>query len=362
MTTNPMQRKSKISFLLGMFFATIVLGAFIAVLLVQIKNYREKEAAEQADSVKVWLLNQDVLSGQIITNDMLSQIVVNKNIVPKNAIGDVSILSNYALQDKEGNEITTETKNNETTLYITKDGKKTELKLESETGSYYIEKNGEKEFIDLAEVPLIAKVDMNKNSVLTADLVAKSNEQTTDDLRKEEFNMLVLPSQIQSGEYIDIRLSVPTGQDYIVVSKKQVEIPQVNGVDVEDTIWVKLTEDEIIYMNNAIVDAYRMLGSKLYVTIYTEAGMQKASIPTYVPTGDVIQLIHDNPNIVETAKNALVQRYNDNYGNVRNNAINAAINQSGEDGQENLVTKVEESIVRSKENRKTYLDSLAGDY
>ena len=42
--------------------------------------------------------------------------------------------------------------------------------------------------------------------------------------------------------------------------------------------------------------------------------------------------------------------------------INSAINGSGEDGQENLKTKVEESITNSKENRKKYLDSLGGDY
>lgn len=362
MATNPMQRKARNSFLLGILVTLVVAGAVIAFLLIQLKNYREKEAQEQANSVKVWVLSQDVISGQIITTDMLKQQVTNKTLVPSNAIGDMSILSNYALEDKEGNEVITEYKNNVATLYLSKDGSKYELKTESETGSYYIEKNNNKEYVELAEVPIIAKVDMNKNTIITVDMVAKSNEKTTDDLRKQEYNMLVLPSQLETGEYIDVRLALPSGQDYIVVSKKQVEIPQISGVDSEDTIWIKLTEEEIITMNNAIVDAYRILGSKLYVTTYTEAGVQTAATPTYVPTGEVMTLIDKNPNIVTEARNALVQRYNNNAGVVRNEVINPSINNNGEEGTENLKTKVEESITTTKENRKQYLDSLGGNY
>ena len=178
MATNPMQRKARNSFLLGVLVALILGGAVIALLIIQLKNYKEKEAQEQANSVKVWVLSQDVISGQVITTDMLKQQVVNKNLVPSNAI-----LSNYALSDKEGNEVTTEYKNNVATLYITKNGTKSEIKTEDETGSYYIEKGGNKEYVELAETPIIAKVNMNKNSVVTIDMISKSDEKTTDDLR-----------------------------------------------------------------------------------------------------------------------------------------------------------------------------------
>ena len=361
MATNPMQRKARNSFLLGMLITLVIAGAIIALLFIQLKNYKEKEQEEKANSVKVWVLGQDVISGQVITTDMLTQQVVNKNYVPTNAIGNITVLDNYALEDKEGNEVITEYKNNVATLYLSKDNTKYELKQEDSTGSYYIEKNRDKEYVELNTVPVIAKVDMNKNTVITTEMVCKSNEKTTDDLRKVEYNVLTLPSQLQTGEYIDVRLALPSGQDYIVVSKKQVEIPQVSGVDVADTIWLKLTEDEIITMNNAIVDSARALGSVLKVTIYTEAGTQEAATPTYVPTGDVMQLINSDPNIIQKAKNALIQRYNSNQESVRT-PINSAINGSGEDGQENLKTKVEESITNSKENRKKYLDSLGGDY
>ena len=69
---------------------------------------------------------------------------------------------------------------------------------------------------------------MNKNSIITIDMISKSSEKTTDDLRKVEYNMLVLPTQLATGEYVDIRLSLPSGQDYIVVSKKQTILKQLH--------------------------------------------------------------------------------------------------------------------------------------
>lgn len=357
MATNPMQRKARNSFLLGMLITLVIAGAIIALLFIQLKNYKEKEQEEKDNSVKVWVLGQDVISGQVITTDMLTQQVVNKNYVPSNAIGNITVLDNYALEDKEGNSVITTYKNNVATLTLSKDGTQYELKQE-DTGSYYIEKNRDKEYVELNTVPIIAKVDMNKNTVITTEMVCKSNEKTTDDLRKVEYNVLTLPSQLQTGEYIDVRLALPSGQDYIVVSKKQVEIPQVSGVDVADTIWLKLTEDEIITMNNAIVDSARALGSVLKVTIYTEAGTQEAATPTYVPSKEVAELIRNNPNIVEKSKVTLINRYNSN-SSTRNDALNSAIS-TGEEGEENLKTKVQESVTNSKENRQKYLQSLGG--
>ena len=363
MATNPMQRKARNSFILGMLVMLVICGVIIAFLFIQITNLNKKEQENKQASVKVYVLSQDVGSGQVITTDMFTMQTVNKNLVPSNATSDLSVIENYALQDKEGNEIYTKyDKDKNAVLYIKKDNKEYQLQKEDETDNYYIEKNGNKEYVELAEDPIIAKVNMNKNSIITIDMISKSSEKTTDDLRKVEYNMLVLPTQLATGEYVDIRLSLPSGQDYIVVSKKQVEIPQISGVDMDDTIWLKLTEDEIITMNNAIVEAYRIQGSTLKVVTYTEAGIQNAATPTYVPTGEVMQLINDDPNIVQKAKNELISRYNKNQGTVRNNTINPLINSNGTDGEENMKTKVQESITNSKENRKSYLESLGGEY
>ena len=75
-----------------------------------------------------------------------------------------------------------------------------------------------------------------------------------------------------------------------------------------------------------------------------------------------MRLIESDPNIVQKAKNALISRYMQNQDTVRNNAVNPLLNSNGQEGEENLKTKVEESITNSKEKRKEYLESLGGEY
>ena len=358
-SSNPMQKKAKSSFILGMLLMAVILGAVIALMFLQLKNYREKEQAQKASLTSAYVLGQDVKSGQVITKDMLIIKEVDKNSVPSNAVMDPTIIESFGLTDKAGNSITTKYSNNTATLTLKRSDGDYELKQEEETKEYYIQKGNNKEYIETTTTPIVAKVDMKANTILTPALLAKSDETTTDDLRKQEYNMIVLPSQLESKEYIDIRLALPTGQDYIVVSKKEVTIPTLaDGTVSENDIWLNMTEGEIITMNNAIVDAYRIDGSKLYATTYVEAGTQDAATPTYVPSAEVIQLIDKDPNLVQKARDQLVLRYNENRALTRDEALNEAIRDAGEEGEGRIKSKTEESITNSQSSRKQYLDSL----
>lgn len=362
MATNPMQRKARNSFLLGMLVMLLIAGIVIALLFIQLMNKTKKEQEELKASVNAYVLNQDVSSGQVITTDMLTLQTVNKNLVPTNATSDISLIENYSLQDKEGNDIYTKyDRNGEGSLYIRKDGQEYQVQKEDETDNYYINRNNNKEYLELNSVPLVAKVTMNKNTLITTELISKGDNTVQDDVRKQEYNMLVLPVDLTTGDYIDIRILLPTGQDYIVVSKKEVEVPIVAGVESSDTIWVNLSEDEILHMSCAIIDAYQINGSKIYVTKYTEAGMQNAATPTYPANERTTALLQSNPNILEKAMNEIRARYSATNGaNLRNDYINPAISAQGDQAQTNIETNMEESITNSKNSRKEYLDSLSG--
>ena len=355
MATNPMQRKARNSFLLGMLLMLVITGCIIALLVLQLKNYRDEEQELKAKSVNIYVLNQDVKSGQIITSDMLVSKVVSKDLIPNDAIGDVATLDNYILEDKEGNTVFTEyDSNGNAKLYITKDNKDYELKQEDDTENYYIVVNNEKQYVELNSAPVIAKISMNKNTVITRGAVDKGDSTTANDVRKQEYNVIVLPTQIQTGDYVDIRIAMPTGQDYIVVSKKEVTIPEIAGIPSEDTIWMNLAEEEILTMNNAIVEAFRTEGAKLYATTYTEAGIQEAATPTYPVNKEVLTLVNSDPNIVQKAKDGLLQRYNIE----QRNTINTIISENSDENTDNVKTKVEESITNTKDSRKEYLDGL----
>ena len=361
MATNPMQRKARNSFLLGMLVTLLIAGVVIAFLVIQLKDKSDKEKAELQASVQAYVLNQDVSSGQVITTDMLTKQTVNRNLVPNNATSDISIIENYALQDKEGDNIYTKTENGQPKLYISKNNREYEVKQEDETDNYYITRNNDKEYLELDSVPLVAKVTMKKNTLITTELLSKADNIVQDDVRKQEYNMVVLPTDLTTGDYIDIRVMFPNGQDFIVIAKKEVEIPFIGGAESTDTIWINLSEDEILHMSCAIVDSAQVKGAKIYATKYTEAGMQNAATPTYPVNESTSQLLQSDPNVVEKAMNEIRSRYsNGNSANIRNNYINSAINNQGDQAQSNLETKMEESVTNSKNSRKQYLDSLSG--
>lgn len=361
MATNPMQRKARNSFLLGMLVMLLISGVIIALLFMQLMNKTKKEQEDLKASVNAYVLSQDVSSGQVITTDMLKKQTVNKNLVPSNATSDITLIQNYALQDKEGNDIYTKYDNNTPKLYIRKDTREFEVQKEEETDNYYITRNNNKEYLELNSVPLVAKVSMKANTLITTELLSKSDNVVRDDVRKQEYNMLVLPMDLATGDYIDVRIMMPSGQDYIVVSKKEVEIPIVGGVDSDDTIWINLSEDEILHMSCAIIDAYQIRGSKIYVTKYTEAGMQEAATPTYPINESASRLLQSDPNILERAMKEIAERYEQTSASeLRNNYINSAISSQGEQAQTNLETNMQESTTNSKNARKEYLDSLSG--
>ena len=119
--------------------------------------------------------------------------------------------------------------------------------------------------------------------------------------------------------------------------------------------------DEILTISSAIIDAYRIPGSKLYMTRYTQAGMQKAATPTYVVSSETLGLMQKDPNILARAAEELKNRYNQiGYDTIRNNYLNKAVNDAGDEGEANVKTKMQESITTTVDTRRKYLESVGG--
>lgn len=348
MASNPMQRQKNISFMKGMLITLLISAVIIGGLGYMLYKKIEAEKELEASMKKVYVLSKDVESGQTITQNMLVLKEVSNTTIPSNAVSDAERLKTYSLQDEKGNEIYTDSQG----LYV-KDGEKTVRITTDDNGNYL--KDGE--IVDLKEVPLIAKVNMKANTVLTRELVSQSDEVNTDDVRTQEFNMVTLPTTLETGDFVDIRLRMPNGTDYIVVSKKEVNIPDIAGVPSTDTMEVKMSEDEILTMSNAIVEAYIMKGSQLYAAKYTDPGNQEKSTPTYPVSRETMELINNDDNIVDTAKKALWARYNENQ---RNGNVNSNLNKNSEDAADSVESGIEEQIQKQKEMRQNYLEALNG--
>lgn len=354
MATNPMQKQARASFLLGVVVTIIIAGAIVAFLFMQMNKMKEKIDEEEAATVSVYVLNQDVKSGQVITTDMFKMEKVKNSGVPQDATNDIATLLNtYSLCDKAGNNIYT---NSEGKLYMKKDGTDVTVEKEVATDSYYTVENGTKKYIETTQKPIIAKVNMKAKTIIAGSYIARADQIDTDDVRQQEYNVIVLSTDLMTGDYIDVRLMLPNGQDFIVVSKKSVTIPQTSGEYSPNAIWLKLSEDEILTMSSAIVEAFQIPGSKLYATKYTDAGSQEAATPTYIASQAVVELMDKNPNITEEAMNGLRTRYTEGLKNIRQTI--EGIKQQNEEETDSIQDKMEESITSTLESRQTYLQSL----
>ena len=203
----------------------------------------------------------------------------------------------------------------------------------------------------------IAKVDLSAGAILTASVVTEQGAVDLENTRLQEYNMIVLPSQLQDGDYIDIRLKLPSGLDFIVVAKKQVTIPVIGGSPSSTTIQLNMNEAETLAMSSAIVDAYIMTGSILYATTYTDPGMQAASTITYAVSENSKNAIEGNPNIVQEASNAIVGQWAD----LKRDKIVDERNYYSDSQLSNIESGVSEQVSKALEERKAYLDALSGE-
>lgn len=313
MASNPMQRQKRVSFLLGMLVMLIIAAIIIALLFMQLINLKKAQDAAKAAERTVYVVSTDVASGsgiQISAIDgdtertaNVSQEVADSKVVPENF---------------------------------------------ATASDFYTD-----ESLSQARSDLVAKIDLKEGTILTKDMLTTSSEQVTNDLRKQEYNMLSLPTDLVSGDFVDVRIRFGNGQDYIIAAKKQVTIPTIAGAPAEGVININLSEDETIAMSSAIIETYQLKTAEMYVSRYTDPGMQVAAIPTYPVNAEALNLMDSNPNLLEEAKQAIASRYN---RNLREQFINPQINSvDGEDRQSNLETSVEEHITQQKELRQQYL-------
>lgn len=418
-TLNPLEQKARSSFIKGIAIATVIGIAVAGILGYFLYDMNKKESDRLAGQKAVLILKNDVVSGQVLTPDMFITRNVDKNMIPKGsieAVGQInsSLLTdqagnpiekddngNYVLHissedrpettevdegahqlllntkneyyyeiDSNGNRITTNAETNAKYIHISAEDN---ITTENEEGvyqlsnnqGYFYTANGENipvkieyKTITLGDTTYVAKVDLGAQTVITTGMIAPSSERVTDDLREEEYNMLVLPSTLQDDDTIDIRLRLPSGQDYVVVSKKRVKIPQLSEGPSTNSILIHVNETEILTMSAAIVDAYQITGSKLYVIKYTEPGIQSTAIPTYIPSSETINLINTDPNIVVTAKNALIQYYSANYNNFRSGVQNSINSIDSDSRKTNVETGTSTEATTSKTERQEYIQSL----
>lgn len=316
MAVNPMQRRARNSFLLGFLLALIIMVCVVVILLAKIRSLNEAKELLESKQRKVLVATSDLKSGDEVTMDSFKMETVQTTMDTTQIVSS----DDFEFMDENG-EI---------------------IEKYDQNGNPMTKK-------------IVMKIDVPANSMVTKDMIVEDGEQTKDDQRIQEYNMIILPSELKNGEYVDIRIRFPKGQDYIILAKKK--IIQCTS----DTIWIKLSEEEILSLGNAIVESYTAEGTKLYATTYSEPGMQNAATPTYAVSEAVLNLINSDPNIREEARTALWNRYNSQgQSSQRVGQIDAMLS-AYEDGRASAVESgIEEEITSLKNAREEFVQELDG--
>ena len=140
------------------------------------------------------------------------------------------------------------------------------------------------------------KVNIEPGTPITSDLVMEDKMDNT--LRDIDISVSTWVVGMRVGDYVDIRLTLPYGEDYVVLTHKRI---QSIG---DKTVKMYLTEDEWNTYQSAMVDyyLYSQKGARIYFSKYVAPGLQTEATAFYAISDRVKEVIRTNPNIVNLAQ------------------------------------------------------------
>lgn len=174
--------------------------------------------------------------------------------------------------------------------FVTKDKLEKKIVIASQPKELYLTKKGLGKAA-LVNIPMGTQII---NSMLT-------DRKVSSELRELEYSVININTNIESNDTVDIRICFPNGENYVVLAKKAI----LNMSKKSTNCYFWLNEEEILRMSSAIVDAYMYKGTQIYTSKYIEPSIQDASAVNYTPSLSTIDLIKNNPNIVNIASKYL---------------------------------------------------------
>lgn len=257
--------------LIGAGIGIIGIGITVAIAVKTVNSYKNGTNKEYIAkyTTEVVMLNRDVVQGETIKEDMLTKARVHKSAAPTDQAG-------YGAVGK--------------------------------IAKYNIPAN----------IPLI-------NSMFGDNIISV-------DERIQEVSSVMLPTGLSEGEYIDIKIKMASGLEYVVIP--QIKVQKMSGT----TIWLYLDEEELYLLNSAIVDTYLSDGVTLYGARYVDPTTQ----------------IKLDENAAEKAKIKLAEKIEKDVADGKATiTVPSEVNAQTETNEENTVTTSEENVTPVTDNTTT---------
>lgn len=135
------------------------------------------------------------------------------------------------------------------------------------------------------------KIAIKPGTYLTRDMIM--SDPISKIMYERDLTFDFLPIGLEKGDYVDIRMVLPLGEEFMVIPHKRVEYM------LDRTLKFKFNEEELTLWTSALTDMalYRDRGMKLYITKYLEPGIQGPALPNYPIRADMEIIAYLNNNI-----------------------------------------------------------------
>ena len=133
------------------------------------------------------------------------------------------------------------------------------------------------------------RINVTEGTILTTDIVM--DFPIYPDERAYDVITTYNPIGLHENDFVDIRIMMPMGEDYIAIPHKRVE-----GV-YGGVLKLVMSEYDIAIYNSLIVDAVLFQGATIYATKYIEPGAQTSAQTFYPISPGVLDIVMKNPNI-----------------------------------------------------------------
>ena len=360
MAINPIERRTRNSLITGLLIGGVIAIIVGAISFMQIAKLNGKIKKEKGKIKQVYVAARDIkANNEVKPEDLTMEGVVTSlqtdKIVTPDSLTATAGGSVASLLEKQGDKLVANAGKKEFASTITPGG---DSSSSSSTNSSSSLNSNSSSSESKADKIIIATIDIPKGTIITEKMLTLKSEAATDSnnmnstYRIVEYSMIMLPTELQKGDTIDIRISYPNGQDFVVAAKKVVEKTD------STSIWLKLKEDELLKMNSAIIESYSVEGAKLYAVNYTQPGIQAAANANYPVSDKVYQLLTYDPNIVE----AIQQQYKNavnNYLVVRKPINEILQSTQQEELRSRISSAVQKEIRERTEKRQTFIEGAA---
>lgn len=144
------------------------------------------------------------------------------------------------------------------------------------------------------------RLNLTSGTAISKELI--SDDKITDDMRLFDVVLHNMPVGLKVGSYIDIRISLPLGEDFIAIPHKKV-YDIIGG-----TVKVAVNESDIHVYNSMLVDSLLYPSTQIYATEYLEGGVQTAADSYYPMSKNVLAVAQRDPNLLSAIKSDILKR------------------------------------------------------